>query len=335
MQQVPVIDVSPLIAPPLVDRDNGLKLVATEIRNACCDRGFFYVIGHGIDASLFERLESVSRQFFSQDIETKLRIRMELGGHAWRGYFQVGDELTSGKPDQKEGIYFGSELSEGHPKVKAGVPLHGRNLFPEIPDFRKTILEYLDRMTELGHALMRGIALSLDLDENHFQNALTNDPILLFRIFHYPPLSSSSESLWSVGEHTDYGLLTILKQDQTGGLQVKSQGEWMEAPPIPDSFVCNIGDMLDRMTGGHYRSTPHRVRNPGNCGRYSFPFFFDPGWDAEVEPIASPTSETNRCDERWDGTSLQDLEGTYGRYLLGKIAKVFPELSEHQLGEER
>ncbi len=329
MKQIPIIDVSPLIR-----RAVACQKVADEIKEACCDRGFFYIVGHGLDAALLDRLESVSSEFFAQDLETKLSIRMELGGNAWRGYFPVGDELTSGKPDQKEGIYFGSELSSDHPKVKLGVPLHGRNLFPQIEGFRETVLEYFNRMTELGHALMRRIALSLNLEADYFQRSLTADPILLFRIFHYPPLGSSPADLWSVGEHTDYGLLTILKQDQTGGLQVKSQGDWVAAPPIPGSFVCNIGDMLDRMTGGLYRSTPHRVRNRGNRSRYSFPFFFDPGWDAEIGPIFSGDMAAAGNQARWDGTNLQNLSGTYGRYLISKIAKVFPELSQSKLGSQ-
>ena len=88
-----------------------------------------------------------------------------------------------------------------------------------------------------------------------------------------------------VGEHTDYGLLTILRQDMSGGLEVKTKSGWVAAPPIPNSFVCNIGDMLDRMTGGRYLSTPHRVRNLAGHNRLSFPFFFDPNFSAEVRPI--------------------------------------------------
>jgi isopenicillin N synthase-like dioxygenase len=325
MDDIPVIDIASLID----DRDP--KSVATEIGSACRDSGFFYIVGHGVSKSLIDRLEVVSGEFFSQDLHAKLRFRMERGGRAWRGYFPVGNELTSGKPDQKEGIYFGSELTTDHPKVSSGVPLHGPNLFPEIDTFRETIIEYLDELTQVGHALMRGIALSLGFDSDIFQRDLTADPTLLFRIFHYPPLTTTSADLWSVGEHTDYGLLTILKQDETGGLQVKSQGQWIEATPIPDSFVCNIGDILDRMTGGLYRSTPHRVRNRGERGRYSFPFFFDPGWDAQIKPMLSSNTATTMPLERWDGAKLEELSGTYGEYLMGKIAKVFPELSKSNL----
>ena len=128
-----------------------------------------------------------------------------------------------------------------------------------------------------------------------------------------------------MGEHTDYGLLTILRQDDCGGLQVKSRHGWIEVPADPDVFVCNIGDMLDRMTGGRYRSTPHRVRNTSGRSRLSFPFFFDPSWDAEIGPLPgmAPLAEG---DHRWDGLDVHQWEGTYGSYLTAKVAKVFPGL---------
>ena len=116
-----------------------------------------------------------------------MAIRMELGGRAWRGYFPLGDELTSGKPDQKEGIYFGSELGPEHPEVTAGTPLHGANLFPDgVPGFKETVLEYMAALTAVGHRLMQGVALSLELEPNYFADRYTADPLVLFRIFHYP-----------------------------------------------------------------------------------------------------------------------------------------------------
>lgn len=322
LPSIPIVDVSAL---SIDDADS--ERVATAIRRACRDYGFFYVVGHGVSSLLVERLERLSEQFFARPEDEKMAIGMACGGRAWRGFFPVGAEFTVGRPDRKEGLYFGAELAPDHPKVAAGVPLHGANLFPQIPDFRETILDYLDAMTQLGHTLMRGIALSLGLKAPYFAERYTSDPLILFRIFHYPPPTADEQfSEWGVGEHTDYGLLTILRQDDTGGLQVKSQGRWLEAPPIPNSFVCNIGDMLDRMTGGLYRSTPHRVRNESDRGRLSFPFFFDPNFDAEVKPIDPVLRVADDKEERWDRSSIHEFHGTYGEYLLGKVAKVFPEL---------
>jgi len=323
---LPVIDVSPLVSGS-EEHDT-----VAEIEKACCDFGFFYIVGHGVDEELQERLEQVSRQFFAEELQTKLKISMSRGGRTWRGYFPVGGELTSGKQDLKEGIYFGAELDENHPLVRAGTPLHGQNLFPSgIPQFRKTILDYMEAMTRLGHALTAGISLSLGLEKSYFRQHYTYDPLILFRIFNYPPRSQygKQEFGFGVGEHTDYGFLTILKQDMSGGLQVKTKSRWIDATPIPNSFVCNIGDMLDRLTGGRYLSAPHRVQNRAEHDRLSFPFFFDPNFNAEVKAIRRESMGDRR--QRWDGLNLREFQGTYGDYLLGKVSKVFPELGRKVL----
>ena len=106
--------------------------------------------------------------------------------------------------------------------------------------------------------MLRGVAFGLGIDPGWFETHLTADPTVLLRIFHYPPGDNGS---WGVGEHTDYGLLTLLAQDHHGGLQVRTRGEWVDVPADPYVFVVNMGDMLERMTHGRYRSNPHRVRN--------------------------------------------------------------------------
>jgi isopenicillin N synthase-like dioxygenase len=324
--KMPVIDVRPLVT-GAGDRAR----VADEIGRACRDSGFFYIANHGVDEQLQGQLEESSRRFFAQDVSTKLEIAMEHGGRAWRGYFPVGAELTSGKADIKEGIYFGAELPADHPRVKDGTPLHGANLFPRnMPELRTAVLAYVDAMTRLGHAVMEGIALSLGLPASYFAERYTREPLTLFRIFNYPgdPAARDQEPRWGVGEHTDYGLLTILKQDETGGLEVKSGGGWIAAPPIRGALLCNIGDMLDRMTAGQYKSTPHRVQNVARHDRLSFPFFFDPNFDARIAPIVAPDARVVSGDraDRWDGASVHEFEGTYGDYLLAKVSKVFPQL---------
>jgi len=254
-----------------------------------------------------------------------MKIAMARGGRAWRGYFPVGGELTSGKPDKKQGLYFGEELDAGDPRVRAGLPLHGANLFPEaVPELKTAVLRFMEEATRSAHAIMEGVALSLGLDAQYFRRTYTADPTLLFRVFEYP---AGDDESWGVGEHTDYGLLTLLAQDEHGGLQVKTPNGWIEAPPIDGALVCNIGDMLDRLTGGLYRSTPHRVRNVSGKSRLSFPFFFDPGWDAEIVPLPESANPRDDSGERWDQANVHAFSGTYGQYLMGKVSKVFPELA--------
>ncbi|MDM0112889.1 2-oxoglutarate and iron-dependent oxygenase domain-containing protein [Variovorax sp. J22R133] len=328
---LPIIDVS-----ALVTRGADRAHVATQIGAACRAHGFFYITGHGVDEALVARLDELSHQFFERDEATKMQWRMALGGRAWRGYFPLAGELTSGRPDWKEGLYLGTELPADDPRVQTRTPVHGPNLFPDVPGMRQTILDYIDAVTQVGHRLMEGIALSLGLPEKYFEERYTRDPLILFRIFNYPtqPVPQGLDVQWGVGEHTDYGLLTILRQDDVGGLQVRTPEGWIEAPPVANAFVCNIGDMLDRMTGGLYKSTPHRVtRNTSGRDRLSFPLFFDPNFDARVQRIEGLAGADALDDSaaRWDRANVHAFNGRYGDYLLDKVSKVFPQLRDEVL----
>lgn len=316
---LPIVDLSPFVGGDPGGRD----AVARQIAAACRDAGFFYVVGHGVPAQALARLAAASREFFARPLADKLEIAMARGGRAWRGYFPVGGELTSGAPDRKEGLYFGTELPADHPRVRAGLPMHGANLFPaQVPALAPAVREYVARTTAVGHALAAALARSLGLADDYFARHYTAEPTVLFRVFHYPPGDAAG---WGVGEHTDYGFLTLLAQDDAGGLQVKTPRGWVEARPVEGALVCNIGDMLDRLTGGTYRSTPHRVRNTSGRSRLSFPLFFDPDFAAQVRPLPRTAAIDDR-EQRWDGASVHAFAGTYGEYLLGKVARVFPEL---------
>jgi len=307
--------------------DPRVRAAAAEIDGACRRTGFFAITGHGVTPPTLAGLDAAARAFFALPDDEKSRIAMAHGGRAWRGWFPEGGELTAGRPDRKEGLYFGSELSEDDPRVRAGLPLHGPNLFPSaVPELGPAVLDWIGRMTTLGQALLRGMSLGLGLPPDWFQVNLTADPTILFRIFRYPP-QAEGETGWGVAEHTDYGLLTILAHDGTPGLQVRGDAGWIDVDVPADVFVVNLGDMLDKMTGGRYRSTPHRVRQRGVADRLSFPFFLDPSWTAEVEPL--PLKGTVPADDagsRWDGVSVHEWSGTYGDYLTAKVARVFPDL---------
>jgi isopenicillin N synthase-like dioxygenase len=320
--QLALIDIRALLDGSDVGR------VAGEIDAACRSLGFFRVAGHGVERELLTRMQQLACDFFALDDAAKRPYAMANAGPAWRGWFPVRGELTSGLPDRKEGLYVGLEHPPDHPRVLQGTPLHGANLFPP-GGLRSVVLDWLDALRPVADALMRGIAVGLGLPAEWFEQHLTGDPTVLFRIFHYPALADNGEAEeWGVGEHTDYGLLTLLAQDEHGGLQVRTpSGTWLDVPAERDVLVCNIGDMLDRLTEGRYRSTPHRVRNVTGESRLSFPYFFDPSWDAEVTPLpldgAPPADDADR---RWDGTSVHGWNGRYGDYLTAKVARVFPEL---------
>lgn len=129
--------------------------------------------------------------------------------------------------------------------------------------------------------------------------------------------------------------MTLLYQDEVGGLQIRHEGNWIDAPYVPGSFVVNIGDMLERLTSGRYTSALHRVFNTSNRSRISMPFFFDPDFAATLQPIpgVGPTVTRRSGSERWDGRDVRQVNGTYGDYLLGKVSKVFPDLSQRHLSE--
>ncbi|WP_447765036.1 isopenicillin N synthase family dioxygenase [Sphingopyxis panaciterrae] len=328
MTRLPVIDISPLRT---MDDAEAVKRIAGEVGAASAEFGFFYADGHGIAEHLFARLEAASHRFFALPDAEKAEIAMAHGGTAWRGWFPLGGELTSGLPDRKEGLYLGEELAADDPRVIAGWPLHGANLWPSgVPELQQAVGAYLDAAVAAAEALMRGMALALGLPADHFERGMTRRPTLLFRVFHYPP--GGKPDRFGVGEHSDYGLLTLLGQDGHGGLEVRvANGDWIAVPPKGRMLVVNIGDMFERLTRGRFRSAPHRVINASGRERLSWPLFYDPDFAASVDPL--PVAGTERSLPRWDDVDLHAAGGTYGDYLLGKVGKVFPDLAAKALGD--
>jgi isopenicillin N synthase-like dioxygenase len=320
-----LIDIGALLAP-----GSDTSAVAEQIDGACRELGFFRVVGHDIDPGLLSDLDRTSRAFFAMSDADKQPFAMAHAGAAWRGWFPLRGEVTSGRPDRKEGLYIGVDHAADHPRVMAGTPLHGPNVFPN-DELRRAVDAWMAALRPVADAIMRGVALALGLQRNWFERHVTADPTILFRVFQYPALpDNDTAEEWGVGEHTDYGLLTLLAQDEAGGLEVRTpDGRWIDVPAEPGVIVCNLGDMLDRLTEGRYRSTPHRVRNTSGRTRLSFPYFFDPSWDAEVTPLPlAGVAPADDAERRWDGASLQAWSGRYGTYLTAKVAKVFPALFE-------
>lgn len=329
---VPIIDVGCLL-PGSDSSESSRRACEAKILAAAIEVGFFYISGHGVTEEMQQQMDETSERFFALPLAEKRRIEMKHAGTDWKGYFEVGEEYTSGIIDEKEGLYFSRELPANDPR-----PLHGPNQWPQNPPgMRQLVLGYMDAMESIADMLLRAIGSALGLPADHFAY---REPTTLFRIMHYPPHDGAhGDDTFAVGEHTDYGYLTVLRQDNSGGLQIKADdGSWVDAPPVPNTFVVNLGDALEHNTGGLLRATPHRVqqRLGATSGRLSFPFFYDPPWSVtmrSVEPLLSEEhhelAQRRRATrpKRWDGKKLDLFGGEYGEYLLNKVSVVFPTLA--------
>lgn len=273
---LPVVDVGGLSSSRLADR----RAVAAEIGAACRDKGFLYITGHGVPEGLIGAVLAETKALFDLPTEAKLAVDQKRS-FCNRGYEPVGAQAleVGAAPDVKEGFYLGPELALDHPLVVARRFNQGPNQWPaDLPGFAPTMKAYFAAMLDLGERMMRGIALSLDLDEDHFAD-FGKGAYAILRLLHYPPRPGEK----GAGEHTDFGGVTLLLQDDVGGLQVKGADGWIHAAPIPGAFVVNLGDMMARWTNGRYRSTLHRVVNASGRERYSVPFFYDGSIDYKVE----------------------------------------------------
>jgi isopenicillin N synthase-like dioxygenase len=280
-----VIDIAPLLD------GNDKRAVAKEIRGALSNIGFMYVKNHGISQGLVDSVFDAARSFFALPMVQKMKLHVGRSGVALRGYIEpFGENTDPGRTkDLKECFDIGPERGalEG--------PFFGPNQWPSgLPQFRELTSGYYEKMVKLSRQLLQGIAISLDLNENYFESRLRN-PIGIQRLLHYPSqVGRVEEKLIGIGAHTDYGNLTILAQDDVGGLQVMNRdGEWTEGTPIPGTFVINIGDLIQRLTNDVYLANMHRVINTSGRERYSIPFFIDADYDAEFAPLPSCITEEN------------------------------------------
>ncbi|WP_019092640.1 isopenicillin N synthase family dioxygenase [Komagataeibacter europaeus] len=306
LHDLPVIDIS-----PLRDGSSAARAaVAGAMGKACRETGFFYITGHGVTPDTMTKLFEASRSFFSQPAAAKDAISMKRVGKN-RGYVGLGVERldTTSLPDRKEAF----NISPNEPD--------GVEAWPALPGWRDLMLEHFATCRDIGAALHRGFARDLGVDENFFVDKFRN-PLATLRLLRYPaapvpPRPPQGETGTTeppgAGAHTDYGNVTILAVNGVSGLQVRPRGsDWIDAPLIPGTFICNIGDCLMRWSNDVYVSTPHRVLRP-TAERYSIAFFLDPDADAIVEPIVSQPGETPHYPPVTGYEYLQErLRATYG-----------------------
>lgn len=306
---IPVIDMGPLAG----GGDAAIAAVGQALLHAAQTVGFFYVRNHGVPDALIDRTYALSRRFFALPEAAKQRVRINA---IHRGFLAIGGArmYETARVDLKESFIWGPELGPDDPDVAAGKPLMGPNQWPaELPELAPVLTDYSGTVMACARSLLRGFAVSLGLDADFFRERFAK-PLARCSLIYYPPQPpDSGKDQFGVAPHTDYGGLTLLNQDDTGGLQVRVRsGEWVTAVPIPGTFVVNVGDLMARWTNDRFVSTPHRVVNSSGRARYSMALFFDPAFDTVIDPR----------DLRPDATALYPPV-TCGEYIVSRFNKAF------------
>ncbi len=300
--EVPVVDVGPLMEgeqhQPTID----------EIRSACRDVGFLYVQSHGVAQSTIDSLLAAAREFFQQPMEEKMRVALN---ERMRGYLPLyyrsyeGEERAA--TSHQEGFWIGHDRP-----MDARSPLDGPNVWPDgFPELKRAMHAYFDEIDPLRLTLQRAFSVALDLEPDTFDNVFDRS-LSRLKLNHYPPqYDEVTENNIGVVPHSDSGGFTILWQDENGGLEIQSKsGVWVGAPPIPDTMVVNLGQIMQMWTNGEFSATPHRVINRHGADRYSIPLFVNPNSDTVIRALTAPFD------------SFEPFE--YGEYQRRSWQRSFP-----------
>lgn len=312
---IPIVDLKG------IDTDLGLTRIAAALTDASINAGFFYIKNHGIDPALIDRAFAASKAFFEQPAEVKSTIAVDQNQRGWmaQGLATLEGSKTH---DAKEVFFWGWDIDEDSADLKAGLPLVALNQWPDPKhsSLKNDLLPYYKAVVSLSQKILRALAQGLGQQQAFFETAYKN-PLARGQLVYYPPSTTKDEQEQRFGaaEHSDFGVLTILLQDQSGGLQVKNlSDEWIEAPPIDGTFVCNIGDLMERWTNKRLVSTKHRVINRSGKPRYSIPIFCDPNSAAIVDPSDFTLDD--------DPALFEPISA--GAYIAGKNKKNFGHLKD-------
>jgi len=312
-----IVDPKSFSQVPIIDMSADDAVIIEQLRYACEVVGFMQVVGHGVSSDLIHRHAEFHRRFFALSNDAKEALRLNEDSPV-RGYFGKGgedlDNVMGKQVDAAGKEKIAEQTRKDHKEaldlngVPWSVPVGGQvardfgmpSRLPEeeLEGFKEVVEEYNAEMMKMSKRLLSFMAQVLDQDADLFEAHLTN-PVATQRLLHYWPTEDFNTQI-GVGEHTDYGLLTILKQDSVGGLQVLNAKDstWVHATPLEGAFVVNLGDMLQRWTGNRFKSTVHRVVNTSNNDRYSVPFFLEPNMDTMIVPGGLCTSpDLDGCDQ--------------------------------------
>lgn len=287
-ETIPVLDVGAY----LQGAPGALTSLATELRRALEEIGFFFTVNHSVPQTLIDRTFAATARFHALPAAEKMKLAIN-GAHV--GFMDNEGELprTSPyytgtlKPDVGEAFFVKREIE--------AAPLSVQNQWPQdLPGFRETLNEYFNATENFFHQMLPIFASALELPTDYFDPAFgRHEALSVLRVAHFPPDPLDPDQ-FNVGPHTDSSFVTLLATTHVPGLELLGRsGEWFLAPPIPGSILFNSGDILTRWTNGRFLSTPHRVRNRSGRDRYSIPLFVHPNPEFEIACLPTCTGPGN------------------------------------------
>jgi isopenicillin N synthase-like dioxygenase len=271
-------------APGAIDR------AAAELRRALTEIGFYFIVNHGVPRAQIRDIFHQAARFHAQPLDRKMEVRIDKHNV---GYLPMrGDTLrtstvqTVTKPNLNEALFVARDLAPDHPDVVADRRFRSANQWPaDLPGFRASVVAYCETMERLAQRLVRLYARALDLPVEYF-DAPFGEPQYKLRMTHYPPQPAATDDEFGIAPHTDTSFLTLLAPNDVPGLSIRTQdGQWIDAPALPDAYLVNGGQMLQRWTNDVCLATPHRAVNRSGGERYALAFFCDSTIDWPIAAV--------------------------------------------------
>lgn len=327
--EVPVLDLSGMRRP---DGSFDPDFLA-RLRHAAHHVGFFQIVDYGAAPGQVDDLFRVTAEFFARPEAEKLALHNQESPH-WRGYSAVAAERTQGRPDSREQLDFSPDRAPV-PAERIGEGeeywhLQGPNRWPaDMPELERSAMAWTGLMDRVGEELLGALCVAIGLEEDHFAEAFDGDRAWMAKLAHYVG-GVAEAGTQGVGLHADYGFITLLLQDEVGGLEVRPHGQdaWLPVEPIPGALVVNLGEMLEVATDGYLMATIHRVQSPPEgVDRYSVPFFYSPRLDAVIEQVELPAelaADARGASDDPDNPML----ASFGSNMLKGFVRAHPKVTE-------
>ncbi|HUB94294.1 MAG TPA: 2OG-Fe(II) oxygenase family protein [Stellaceae bacterium] len=321
--EVPVVDLAPVFSSDPFAR----RAVAAEIAAACCEIGFFYIRNHRIAREDVEHIFQTAVDFHTLPFDAKMEVSVTKNNH-FQGYLHgmtKGDDKTITE-NLQEAYQIRRPLADDDPDLVSGKNYHGVIPWPSaMPDLKPRMMVYFDKLSALGYELLALFEESLELAPGRLKQFFAKDMNSL-RLLHYPPQAPDAPAEYlGARAHSDTNAFTILAQDSNGGLEVRNRkGDWLAVPPIPDTFVVNVGEVLKVWTDGIFCSAAHRVINRSGRERYSIPYFMYPSYDALITPVLRNPDPASVAPEDLQTSMPRDRPFIYGEFKSRNSARINP-----------